>query len=817
MLVKILFIIILVFFYTFLFAEQKIFVQNICVHGLYRISTITTLMNFPIRIGDKIYREDINNSIKALFRTNNFDDVHILRDSNTLIIQLKERPIISFIKILNNNVINNTTLINWFNKIDLHPGQIFNYTPFYLIEKKIQNYYFYRGYYNATVKMIIFSLPHHAVGITIFLKEGKPVTIYKINIVGYKAFNDRELSQNFFLLHDKNSSLSWYKKFLNDKKRKYQKKILYQDLERLRQFYLSHGYINFKLISTKVNLTPNKENIIITINISEGIRYKFNKIIFKGNFLINKNDRKKILFIRNEKWYNFKQVKLLKKCIFTLLQNYGYILPSIYIKEIINNDNNTINLIINIHTGQRYYVHRIFFQGNYLTQDLVLQRQIVQKEGKWFNEDLVKKSQNRLYNTGFFQTVSTNVQRVPALLNSVDIIYQLKELEEKGHITIGLGWDGKKHLSYHFKIFNSNWLGTAYTMAFRITKSDNSKHSDITIINPHFTSKGFNIRKKIFFNNLYNLDIAKYEHKHYGFNDDIKIPISSHNFIKIGIGYANNDLSNIQPQIHVWNYLRYNKIHPDLLSQIKYTESNFNFKTGWIYNNLNQKIFPTSGVYNKILSKIYVPLPISQWHFHNLYYKITLDSRVYIIIPIMNYYNTWAFLAHGYFGYTSTFLKTASPFFEHFYAGDLTYLRGFHINTIGTRAIFYNSTSYLCKNKTKPLCFSKDSIGGNFMTVTSFELLAPIINPNILHNFFGLMRSSIFLDIGTVILVNNPWKNLFIIKNYSINSNLIRISTGINLRWISPWGPIIVVYSKPLKKNAVDQVESFQFNFGINW
>ncbi|WWO99920.1 MAG: outer membrane protein assembly factor BamA [Candidatus Dasytiphilus stammeri] len=812
-------LIILLLFYTPIYAEHKFYVQNICIHGLHRISIITALINFPIRVGDNIYIEDINNSIRALFSTNNFDNVQILRDANTLIVQLKERPIISFMKVLDNHIINKNTLLRFFSELDIYPGQIFNRTKLYLIEQKIQSYYYSIGYYNVSVKMRIISLPNHMVGIIISFKEGKPAQIEKIRILGHKAFSYRELSHNF-MLRDK-LQLSLYDRVINNNRHQYQKKILYQDLEKLREFYFSHGYANFKIFYAEVNLTPNKEKIFITINIREGLRYKIKKVIFKGNFFINKKEKRKLFFLKNEEWYNLKKVQILEKCLRNLLQTYGYIWPSIYINEIINKDN-TINIIVNINTGQRYYVHRIYFRGNHITQDPVLRREIAQREGKWFNEDLVEKGKNRLYKTGFFKTVSINVQRVPTILNSVDIIYQLKEQEYKGNINLGLGWDGAKHLSYHIKILHSNWLGTADTMAFGIKKSNDSSQSHLTIINPHFSIKGFRISKDIFLKNLYNYEISKYQHKSYGFNDDIAIPISQYNFINIGIGYANNDISNIQPQINVWNYLRYQGISPDLLSKIKYTESNFNLKTGWTYNSLNQKLFPTYGIKNKILSTIYFPFPISFWKINNkIYYLITLDSMGYITIPIINH-NKWAILGHGHIGYTSTFIKKSSPFFESFFGGGINYLRGFSINSIGTRAIYYNSIRYFCKKKTQPICLSQDGIGGNLITVASIELLAPIINPIIHHSSLGTMRASIFFDMGTVILVKSDWKNPFTKKNNEmtnnyINSNNIRISTGINLQWISPFGPVIAVYSKPIKKDHADKVDSFQFSFGTNW
>ncbi|WWP00321.1 MAG: outer membrane protein assembly factor BamA [Candidatus Dasytiphilus stammeri] len=811
---------ILIFFSTPIFAEQKFIVQNICFHGLHRISTITTLMNFPIRLGDSVSIEDINNSIRALFSTKNFENVQILRNANTFIVQLKERPIITFIKILDNNIINKKTLISFFYELGIHPGQIFDRTKFYSIKQKIQNYYYSLGYYHASIKIMVLSLQHHDVGIIISFKEGKPAKIDNLKILGHKAFNYRELSQNF-ILHDRKSLLALNNNIFANNGHQYQKILLFQDLEKLRQFYLSHGYANFKLFSTQVNFTPNKEKIFITINLYEGLRYKLKKVIFNGNFIITPKERKKLSFIKDEEWYNLKKVQLLEKCIRNILQNSGYIWPSIHINEIINKDN-TINIIVNINKGQRYYVHRIYFRGNHLTQDAVLRRQISQIEGKWFNEDLIEKGKNRLYNTGFFNAVSINVERVPKISNGVDLIYQLKEPEYKGNIKVGLGWDGEKHLTYNIKILHSNWLGTAYTMAFGMNKSNESSHSDITIINPHFTLKDLSISKSIFFNNLYNFDISKYKHKNYGWNDDIAMPINQHNFINIGIGYANNDLSNIQPKINVWHYLRYKGLSPDLLSKIKYTESNFHFKTGWTYNSLNQQLFPTYGIQNKILSTIYIPFPISVLNFIKSYYQITLDSREYINLPIINNHNSWTFLSHGHIGYTSTFLKNNPPFFDHFSAGGLNYLRGFSINTIGTRAIYYNSSNYLCKNKNQPICLSTDGIGGNLMTVASIEMLAPIINPILYHNSLGSMRASIFVDMGTVILINSHWKNPFkkqdyVIINNDINLNNIRISTGINLRWMSPWGPVIAVYSKPLKKDHLDKGESFQFSFGTNW
>ncbi|UDG79457.1 Outer membrane protein assembly factor BamA [Candidatus Ecksteinia adelgidicola] len=799
---KKLFIITLLFSSATVYSADKFIVHNIHFKGLQRVSIKTALSNMPIQIGKKISNNDIRNTICSLFSTSNFEQINILYHKKTLIIQVKERPVISKIKLLGNISLKNSTIKKNLELYGLRINEKLDYNMLFNIKTALQEFYNSIGKYNALIIIKVIRLPYNRVFLQFIFQEKIHSKIKQINILGNQSFSKNQLISSFKLKQE----APWWNLFNTSR---YRKEQLNNDLNNLNNFYLNRGYANFNIHSTNISLTPNKKNLYITININEGNRYTLsNFVVLHGNLAGYTSEVKKLIKIKKKEFYKKNKIKEIENNIKAMFCRYGYAYPHVNTRFKINNKDKIITLYMDIEKGTRFYVHRIIFKGNNITKDSVLRREMRQIEGSWLGNIEVKKGKERLDRLGYFETVKVNTQRIPNSIDQVDIIYTVKE-RKTGNIRFGFGYGTESGLNFHLNVHQDNWLGTGYLVGMNSSKNKSQSYTELSISNPYFTMNNVKLNSRIFYNHFQSNkhDRSNYTNKSYGIDSILGFPINEKNSLYAGLSYIHNNISHIKPQIAIWRYLKSININLNTTNYGSYASNDLALNLNWIYNNLDSGTFPTKGNRISLNNKITIPGSINQ------YYKISLDSVHYI--PINNNRSLILF-GHARLGYSNGLNRKEAPFYENFHANGENNIRGFSSNIIGPKAIYYNSNFHKCINDQK-YCVSHDSIGGNAMVIASVELITP--TPFITKKYKKSIRTSLFLDAG--IIWDSKWYHSSNMIKYNIpnynNINYICASIGVTLQWMSPLGPLNFSYSKPIKKYPSDQFEEFQFNMGRSW
>ncbi|EEX93100.1 outer membrane protein assembly factor YaeT [Vibrio orientalis CIP 102891 = ATCC 33934] len=779
---------------------ENFVVQDIRIEGLQRVALGAALLKMPVRVGDTVDNQDVSETIRALYATGNFEDIKVLRDNDVLVVQVKERPTIASISFSGNKAIKEEQLQQNLDASGIRVGEALDRTTLSTIEKGLEDFYYSVGKYNAGVKAVVTPLPRNRSDLKFVFTEGVSAKIKQINFIGNTQYTDEELLSRF----DLNVDVAWWNFLADDK---YQKQVLAGDIEALKSYYLDRGYLKFQIDSTQVAISPDKKGVYITLGLNEGQPYSVSDVKFRGELLGKEAEFEKLVPFESGETYNGSAVTGLEENVKRLLGEAGYAYPQVRTIPEFDDENQTVSLVVNVEAGQRIYVRDIRFVGNNSTKDEVLRREMRQMEGSWLNSKSIETGKSRLNRLGYFETVDVQTVRVPGSTDQVDLVYNVKEANS-GSVNFGIGYGTESGVSFQVGLQQDNFVGSGNRVGINAMMNDYQKNISLDYRDPYWNLDGVSLGGKIFYNEFEASEagIVDYTNESYGASLTWGFPFDELNRFEFGVGYTHNKIGNVptydQAQLFAQSIGQENG---DILT------NDFDVNVSWTRNNLNRGYFPTAGNYQRAFAKATVPSSDAQ------YFKVQYDVRQYV--PITKKHE-FTLLMRGRLGYGNGYGQTDGndnlfPFYENYYAGGFTTLRGFGSNSAGPKAVYTTNGNPATCNSASCVSATDDSVGGNAVALASLELIVP--TPFASEEVRNQIRTSVFVDAASV------WDTEFsydpsyagerYYDDYSDPMN-IRASYGAALQWMSPMGPLVFSIAKPIESYEGDDEEFFTFTIG---
>ena len=787
---------------NFIEAFEAFIVNDIRIAGLQRVSTGSIFNTIPISVGDKIDERKVVDISKALFATEQFDDIQIGRDGNSLIITVAERPSISSIDISGNSALKTEVLLESFDGIGITEGQVYKRSTLEKMRAELVRSYSSQGRYGAGVEIYETTQPRNRVSIAIQIDEGESAQIDRVTILGNKIFSDDDLLDVMEL-----SEGSWLSFLTNDNQ--YSREKLQGDIENLESFYLDRGYLQFAIESSQVSISRDRNSIYITYIISEGPQFTINEVKIIGDLPLNSDIVDPIINTQNDVIYSQAQITQIEEIFTSLLGNEGYAFASVKGQPSINEDFLEVDISFVVEPGKRTYARKILFEGNQITQDDVLRREMRQFEGAWASDDKIEQSRVRLERLGFFKDVNVETIPVPGTDDQIDIKFRVEE-ETTGNVGGNLGYSDFG-LMIGFNLQERNFLGSGNSVGIAINKSIYQEVYNLSFYDPYFTidgvSRGYNLyyRKT----DYGEFNIANYTADSQGLGIQFGYPISDTQRIGLNLTYDFTDVD--QGTLPVRDIL-------DFLLEEGNSFKTLSAQAVWSRITLNRGMFPTDGASTEAL--FLATIPVSDIN----YYKLNIRQKYYEPLGFWDL----VFGFQGEIGYLAPYGDTNNvPFFQHFYAGGPRSLRGFESNTLGPRATpspcyQFDSVNDLCP----PLIDSNfdgvpdtpaynqsivyqrdDPIGGDVKIEGSMQLIfkLPMVEDQ------RSMRSALFFDFGNVFAMQC---RDYQVSCYKPSFDELRYSVGVGLTWITGFGPMSFAISKPYNEDRYERTEEFQFTIG---
>ena len=732
-------------------------VSDIRIEGLQRVEPGTVFASLPVRVGDTYNDEKGSGAINALFSLGLFKDVRLETNGNVLVVVVEERPTVAEVEFVGTKEFDKDTLKKAMRDVGLVEGRPFDKALADRAEQELKRQYINKSLYGAEIVTTVTPIERNRVNLTFSVTEGDAAKIKEINIVGNKAFSASTLKGQFDL--DTGGWLSWY-----TKSDRYARNKLNADLEALRAYYLSRGYLEFRIDSTQVAISPDKEDISVTINVTEGERFVVSNVKLEGNYLDKDDEFKSLVTIKPGEAFNADAVAQTTKAFTDYFGNFGYAFARVESRPEIDRATNQVTLVLQADPSRRAYVRKINISGNNKTRDEVLRREFRQLESSWYDGDKIKLSRDRVDRLGYFTDVNVEIQEVAGSPDQVDLMVSMVE-KPTGSLTLGAGFSSAEKVSLSFGIKQENVFGSGNYLGIDVNTSKYNRTLVLSTTNPYFTQDGISRTLDLYHRSSkpYQDQGGNYELVTQGASVRFGVPFSETDTVFFGGGL---ERTTIKPGTNMPAvYLAY-------AEEFGYTSLAVPLTIGWSRDSRDSALVPNSGLYQRLNS---------EWSVAGDARYLRANYQIQQYIPLNKQF-TLAF--NGEAGWGKGLNGQPFPVFKNFYSGGLGSVRGFDQGTLGPRDV------------------TGSSIGGPKKITLNAELIAPF--PGAGND--RTLRIFAFTDVGNVFG-----------EDQKFTASDLRASVGVGLSWISPIGPLRIAFANPLRKQAGDRIQKLQFQIGTSF
>jgi len=744
------------------FADEPFVVKDIRVEGIQRTEAGTVFSYLPVKVGEVMTDEKTAAAIKALYATGFFKDVRLEARDGVVIVTVEERQSIAKITLSGIKEFSEDDLKAGLKQTGLAEGRVLDRALLDKAEQELQRQYFNRGKYAVEIKSTLTPLERNRVAVQFDVVEGDSAKIRQINIVGNQAFKEKELLNQFTSTTP--GWLTWYTK--NDQ---YSKSRLGGDIEALRSFYLNRGYLEFNVDSTQVSISPDKQGIYITVNVTEGPQYKVSDVKLAGQMLVPEAELQKLITVKPGEVFVRDRLTETTKKIGDRLGNDGYAFANVNAVPELDKEKGTVAFTLFVDPGRRVYVNRINVAGNTKTRDEVVRREIRQMEGAYYDAEKINRSRERINRLEFFNEVNIETPAVAGTTDQVDVNVSVSE-KSTGSVMLGAGFSSSEGLVLSGSVSQSNVFGTGNRLSAQVNSGSVNTVYSLSFTNPYFTIDGISLGY-----DLYRRDVDSSELDNTGFFENSTIgagvrfgfPINERDSISLGMSYEQNSI-------------KLNDSSPDQWKQFKadFGEDNDTLRVdgSWARDTRDNYLFTTKGMLQRVAAEVGTPAGSLQ------YYKLSLQHQQYFTLG-----RNFTLMLNGEVGYGDGLSGKPLPFFKNFYAGGTSSVRGFQNGTLG------------------PKDSDGDALGGNKRVVGNAELFFPL--PGLKDD--KSLRMSAFVDAGATFGPGDA-NNLY--QEFAFDG--LRYSAGVAVLWVSPLGPLKFSLAQPIVKKDGDKAEVFQFTLG---
>ena len=753
-------------------------VKDIRVEGIQRTEAGTVFSYLPVKVGETLTPEMAAAAIKALYATGFFKDVRLETQDDVLLVSVEERPGIASVDFSGMKEFSKDDMKTGLKQLGLAEGRILDRSLLDKAEQELKRQYYNRGIYSVEVKAATTPLERNRVAVNFEVSEGEVAKIRAINIVGNQSFKEKDLLKLFTLSTP--GMMTWWTK--NDQ---YSKQKLAGDLESLRAHYQNQGYLEFNIESTQVSITPDKKDIYITINISEGDKYTVTGFKFAGELPVPEAELQALISMKPGDPFSREQLNETVKKIGDRLGNEGYAFANVNAAPEIDKEKRAAAFTFLVDPGRKVYVRRINVSGNTRTKDEVVRREMRQMEGGWYAADKLNRSRERVERLGFFKETNLETPPVPGTTDQVDVNVNVTEMPT-GSVMLGAGFSSSDGVVLSGSVSQNNLFGTGNRLSAQINNGSVNKTYSLSFTNPYFTQDGISLGYDLYQRNLNTSSlntVADYSTSTTGLGMRLGVPITELDTVNFGaaLEQVNMDLSTTAPDVYHDYAAAYEPGCAVYSTACTVTTNSLRLEAGWARDSRDSLLYPTKGTFQRVFAELGTPAGDLK------YYK--LNYQYQWLKPINR---SVSLLLNGEIGIGNGYGGKDMPLFRNFYAGGIGSVRGFDNGSLGPKAI--NTTTN-----------STFSVGGSKRIVGNAEVLFPFPGMGTDRS----VRLSTFLDAG---MVAGDYDSLGRYKTLSLSD--LRYSVGAAITWYSPMGPIKLSLAKPINAATDDKKQTFQFQLG---